>query len=447
MKTLLGRVKGCALDVIVSPEDPTGIMPLLSSHTKQFRSLSFTGNSLRDIQMFSDANYGPLPLLRALEISHLERYGPGGLAITSPSVPFFNNATNLKTFSFCSNAGWSPSLGYFAFPNLTSFRLSVKLDPGYGFSALQLLDFLGASPMLRTVDMKIVATMNIEDVPQDRVVVLRNVDSFNLLLGDYVPVYGFAVHISCPSASSVSLAHTKNTYNVIAEEVFPPSNLWGIIIDQYTRGSLEEVALEIVGHIAPTCRLAFRSSDGSVLKLGFEVTIHMEESIDFRTQRAIFDNTFTQATRIVRDHPQANGVKRLRIHHRSLDGCNLDIADEVSQLFRSLGPLDELTLHRCNVLQYLAPQFNPSGWGSGEKVLFTPIKQLTISHQTDSRIQDIVSLAKANHELGTPFGHVILRGTHWVPWLQEKLKPWVGSVESHSETWNKRDQWDKSFMD
>ena len=442
MKTLLGRVKGCALDVIVGPQDPPGIVPLLSSHTKQFRSLSFTRNSSRDIQMFLEANPGPLPLLHTIEISSIWHYALQESVITPPAVPLFKNATDLKTFSFFSNSGWSPSLGYFAFPNLTSFYLSV--EPDESFSVSQLLDFLEASPMLQIVNMVLVADIELEDVPQERVVVLHNVDSFNLTLVDSVSVYEFGAYISCPSASSASLAHTKDTYDVNEEEVFPPSDLWDTIVDRYTRSSLEEVAFEIIGTPATTCKLAFRSSDGSVLKFSFEVTTnneHEEERKDERAHSKIFDKIFYQATRIIRDHPQANGVKRLRIHH-SQDAYDhaTDIADQVSQLFKSLGPLDELTLHRCSLSQYFSRAFHRYREDLGEKVVFTPIKQLTISHPYGSCFSDVISLAKSQHELGVPFERVTIRGRYRYEEAEKELRPWVDTVEYYCEGWEEEEK-------
>ncbi|KAF9783464.1 hypothetical protein BJ322DRAFT_154931 [Thelephora terrestris] len=315
VKTLLGRAKGSALDVIVGPGVSASITTLLSSRTEQFRSLCFEDNGSEDIKMFLEANYGPLPLLRTLDI-FTDEIDP---VINPPSALLLNRATDLKEFSFCSTSKWFPSLDCFAFPNLTSFDLSAN-PHNRTLRGAQLLDFLEASPMLQVVRMEIHADIQLEDVPQDRVVTLPNVDNFSLTVIIRGSVYGFAAHVSCPSASSTNLVYSANTKRFKEEKIFPPSNLWRRIVGQYTRSPLEEVALEIKGVPVTACKLAFRSSDGSVLKLGFKSAAFIEHWPDERedepTHGPIFDKAFGDATRIILDHPQVADVRRLHIHHR-----------------------------------------------------------------------------------------------------------------------------------
>ena len=271
MKTLLGRTKGSALDVFVDSWVPNSILTLLSSHAKRFRRLCFSGRNSYDIQRFFKVNSGPLPLLHTLEISTGGGVGLGrSNVITPPSTLLFNNTPNLKDFGFRSDSDWSPSLGCFAFPNLTSFRMSV--EPDKFFSASQLLDFLEGSPLLRTVHMEITADISLEGVPYDRLVVLRSVDNFDLTVINGGHIYEFIAHISCPSASSASLTATEKPNHVRSEGIFPSSDLWDTIVHQYTRSPVEEVAFQITHTPDIICNLAFESSDGSVLELCFEVS-------------------------------------------------------------------------------------------------------------------------------------------------------------------------------
>ena len=68
-----------------------------------------------------------------------------------PPISLFNTAINVQEFRLPSKR--SPPLDHFAFPNLTFFELSAA--PVEEFQALQLLDFLEASPMLQSACMKI----------------------------------------------------------------------------------------------------------------------------------------------------------------------------------------------------------------------------------------------------------------------------------------------------
>ena len=82
----------------------------------------------------------------------------------------------------------SPPLDNFAFPNLTFFELSVM--PMEELRASQLLDFLEASPRLQAVRMEIAGDILLDDVPQERIVVLPNVESLCLVVGDGGPGMG-----------------------------------------------------------------------------------------------------------------------------------------------------------------------------------------------------------------------------------------------------------------
>ena len=100
-----------------------------------------------------ELNPGPLPLLRTLRVDTFKEDGvdnPG--ATIPPSLLFFSNAVDLQEFRLESRC--PPLLNRFVFPGLTLFELSVTQVEG--FRASLLLDFLEASPTLRTVRLKIV---------------------------------------------------------------------------------------------------------------------------------------------------------------------------------------------------------------------------------------------------------------------------------------------------
>jgi hypothetical protein len=433
VKTLLERAKGTALDMIVDGGVPIGTMALLSSHTEQIKDLAFPVNNWADVQNFSEANSGPFPLLGALRI---EIYtGVNGLdfsATKPPSSPLFSNAVNLKVFHFHSNSGWPPSLNSFIFPNLASVQLSVTRT--HDFFALQLLDFLEASPMLRTVDMEIIADISLQGVPQGRVVVLASVQNFSLTVSDAGPGYKVVAHLSSPSVRSTSFMHKKSTADAIPEEIFPPSISWSAIVRQYTRSPIEEVALEITINTFMTCKLTFRSADAAVIELYFEVT-NEDDDPSILPSVEMHHEVFTQATRAIRNHLQLASINRLHICHSldDVDTIRLQyIANEVGSLFKSVGSLDELTIYHCDLRPYLPSFLDPEEGYIWEPVVFPPVKELTISHPfcpDEEEWTAIVELAKSQHVLGIPFERMVIRGERVFAGMEERLGPWVSSVE------------------
>jgi hypothetical protein len=428
-KTFLERAKGSALDIIVSYEPPVSVMRLLSPHAEQIRRLSFVHNQLRDIQRFLEVNSGPLPLLHTLELFTLEENSPAGFGrMTYPSPLFFSNAVNLKAFRIHSSSMSSPPFNCFAFPNLVLFDLSAS--PLQRFSASRLLDFLETSPMLRTVHMKVTTEISLEGVPQDRVVTLPNVETLTLIVTDGRAGYGIAAHISCPSARFTSLSHRRESIGVIPEEIFPPPVLWNAIVHQYTRSPVEEVTLDVRTASIVTCKLTLRSADSTILELyskvaGFDLLLG-----------EVHHEVFLQATRTIRNHPRIANTKRLHIRHsvRSTETTEVSrIANEVGQLFKLIGSLDELTIHHCDLRPYLCP-FLP-GHDAEEPAVFPPTKKLTISHPPCLSDADeqcttaMVGLARSQHALGTPFECVVIRNNALLVEAEEKLGPWVGRVE------------------
>ena len=209
---------------------------------------------------------GPLPLLRTLSIN-VAGISTNDFDVLNPPLPtLFSNAMNLQELRLRSEG--SPFLNHFAFPNLTVFELSVA--PARELRASQPFDFLGASPMLQAVRIKIDGDIFLNGVPQERVVVLPNVDSLCLGVSDGVPGYRLAAHISCPSAKHTTLT-LRRDYQATFQEIFPASVPWNAIIRQYTRSPVEEVTLEI--RTPPSVMefsLTFRSPDATIIRLRFK---------------------------------------------------------------------------------------------------------------------------------------------------------------------------------
>ena len=199
MKTLLERSRGSTLDISIRGRVLTSTMALLSSHIKQIGCLNFVHSNWADVQKFSEIDSGPLSLLHTLNIHVTEESDLGSSgAMTHPSLPHFSNATHLEEFSFYSATKRPPSINHFIFPNIVSFLFLAMASEGFYTS--QLLNFLEASPMLKTIHLRIIADISLEGVLQGRVVVLPNVKTFNLCMTNGGPGYKLAAHVSCPSA-------------------------------------------------------------------------------------------------------------------------------------------------------------------------------------------------------------------------------------------------------
>jgi hypothetical protein len=430
VKTLLERAKRSPLDVTVGYGTPAPTMMLLSSHTEQIKNLDFSYNLWQDVRNFSEVNPGPFPLLHTLGIVGTGGGGPDD-AIAPPS-PLFGNATNVRVFLFRSSWARSPSFRRFVFPNLVSFDLSAA--PWESFRVLGLLDFLEASPMLQTVRMKIFGDLSLEGVPQERVVVLPRMENLILTVNGGGPSYEIATHISSPSARHTSLKHTKLAEDVTPDEVFPPSVPWKTIVRQYTRSPAEEVTLETMAGRVVKCKLTFRSSDGTTIRLCSKVD-QEEDEHEVYLPSEIRDKVFTQAINTIQNHPQLAHVKRLHIPHnfRSADGTFTSrVADETRLLLASMGPLDELTIHRCNPRVYFDPFFYVPGVHTGGSNMLPQIKELTISHPLYTShwqcTAAIVELAQTQRTRGMPFECVTIRGECMPSGMEERLRPLVGSV-------------------
>ena len=430
MRTLLERAKGSALDIVSIGSPPVGVITLLPPHTKQIRSLDFSWQSWADIRRFSELNSGPLPLLHTLRMYYIR---PDSSDATIPPFPLFSSAVNLQEFRLDSRC--PPLLNHFVFPNLTSFELSVEQVEG--FRASQILDFLEASPILEKVYIRLIADVLFDDVPPERAVVLPNVESLSLVVSDGGPCYDLVTHISCPSIKHTSFTHEKDVDNVTLCNIFPAPALWNAIVRRYARSPVEKVTLEIkmnrryslqIGRdYILICSLTLESPNATVLRLCFEVTAKAwnKNEADFKTPLdEIYCGAFSEACRIIRDLPLLTNVKRFYVHHTthvSKYTRVAPIANDVGRLFKSLGPLEELTLTRCD----MRPYFTPS-------VVFPSTKELTISHPLSPAREGfeaaILRLAESQHALGVPFESVTVDMDDLPEEMAKRLGLWVRVV-------------------
>ena len=445
MKTLLEHAKGSPLSILVSGMDSVGTISLLPPYAKQIVNINLENGSWVDIQRFSEIVSEPLPLLRTLNINiqEIDTDDPDEMMMTPPSKPLFSGAADLK--AFCLHSEESAFLSHFVFPNLTSFELSVASEK---FHCLQLLDFLEASPMLQVVHMKIAARLSFEGIPDEKVVVLHNVETFCLVASDSYGSHELATDISCPSVKHTSLTHTgkKEPIHAILVESFPAPSSLKTIIHQYTRNPIEEVKLGIEADIYDktiACSLTFLSPDATVIKLRFEVTGDDEDQNyvdkDYEGGKgwegsfpAVYCNTFIDASKSILDVPLLADVKRFHLYGLFGSGCTMDVAARLGELFRSLGTLEELTICRCDMRLCFSPFLCRSEIPGRKKPDAYPlVRVLTIS---DPKIFNgdvaagLVKLAKVQHERKVPFEHVTVRMNDPPAKMEESLRPWVGVV-------------------
>ena len=319
------------------------------------------------------------------------------------------------------------------------------------FWALHLLDFFEASPMLQVVHVKIIGDIFLDDVPQERVVVLADAESLSLVMSDGEPGYELAAHISCPSAKHTSLTHEceKDAGRMIPEEIsmFPASVSWNVIVRHYTRSPVEEVALEMktLSNFTIECSLTFRSPDATTVSLHFALPAQDEDEYEEYEDRLevlvqMYWKVFSQACRTIRDLTLLTNIKRLRICHIclvSFHSQTMGATNEVRQLFKSVGPLEELVLHQCDMQAYLASFHHYRGLHDiKEPVVFPPIKELTVSYPVGLGFNfgaAMVKLAESQHVLGVPFECVTVHTSYLPVKMAERLRPWVGAVHCYEE--------------
>ena len=244
------------------------------------------------------------------------------------------------------------------------------------------------------------------------------------------------MHISCPRAKHTLLAQEICDDDMaIGLELFPNSALWKAINNQYTTIPVEEVTLKIEDDFSVVAySLDFRSSDATVISLGFEVTRALGFAVEplLLTSERMTLEIFSQACRTIRDLPLLSHLKGLHIEGNA-GALDLNCVDVVGDLFRSLGPLDELTIDGFDIHIFLAPYIDLPEFQHFQRV-FPSVKELTITERADDEERcpgAIVELAKSQHELGKPFERVTFHA-NWLPAaLAERLRQWVSVADCH----------------
>ena len=431
--TLLERAKGSALEIFTDHRASLDTIPLFSSYARQIRRLEFRFNCLTEVSIFSEANSGPLPLLRTLKIYLSEFRNPHGLPniFTSPSLPLFSGAVNLKEFALTSNQ--AGLLNRFVFPNLTLLTLdTLRVD---GLDASHLFDFLKASPMLRMVDVKVGGGIRLGNIPRDMVVVLPNVEFFSLLVRNNAHrLYETVAHISCPNARYTCLTLDRCEVDMATGlEIFPDPILWKEIARQYGSSLVEEVMFQMVftGYT-----LTFQSSDATVIELSFEITeARSGEAGPNLAWGDVYFEMFSQACSTIRSHPILSHIKRLDIEDNTGlwgDAYAVPAASEIRDLFKCLGPLDELIFYGQDPQIFLSPFVDLPEFRHLERV-FPPVKKLEVSGRWEAHrercMEAVVELAKSQHKLGIPFEHVTVRAREVPTDMTERLREWVSAAD------------------
>ena len=424
---------------------------MIAPRAQQIVSLEFVESCWQDILAFSELNSGQLPLLRTLKITSSETFDSHGQRTVEmpPSLRFFKGSINLQQFDLCS---WRlSSLSHFIFPNLATFRL-LPWPTSEGIDASCLFDFLKASPMLQTVEMNISAKIKLTSIPQEMVVILPNVKTFSLHApdGPALRLYNFTSHISCPCAKFTSLTHDTYGDDMRASQgVFPTLAEWNTIVRQYAASPIEEVTLDIKRSEGEEIAgfLTFQSPGAIVVRSGF--TVHKigaeedEEEEEEELHMSLEEMgwaIFSQALTAIRIHPQLSHVKRLHINNRGamLDTYQLpSVANRVWRLLGSLGPLDKLTVYRCDLHILLADFLNTNDLVLSpleRPVAFPQVKEFKISYLAvkSDEVQCmgmILELANSQHALGIPFERVTVRMRRLYTKMVEELRQWVATVD------------------
>ncbi|KAF9783886.1 hypothetical protein BJ322DRAFT_884870 [Thelephora terrestris] len=450
VSTLLERAKGSALDIISYRDIPSSTIALISPRAQQIRNLKLKYCPWQDIITFSEFDLS----LRTLQIISpliARSHGQPGV-VTPPSSTFFKSSVDLEAFVFhCHDR---PSLlGHFVFPNITTFELSSE-PLAVEYSASYLLDFLEASPMLQTVDVKISAPLTPWNVPEEMVVVLPNAETFSLRVTNdpAAQVYNIAAHISCPRARSTLL-----TYQMFEDDMnnglvlFPTPAFWSTIVPRSMASPIEEVTLEIKRSSMDDLEsfLTFQSPDATIYRLGLNI-IETDATADELTMPRVEMGweVLCQALTTIQNHPLLSHVKRLRIEFEAAvpnTYYEMRTAQTIRKLFSSLGPLDGLTISGCDLCVFL-PHFFDGPWLNDleKPIVFLHTKELTILHppMEDNEVEcvsAVMGLAKLQHALAIPFERLTVR-MGWLPvQIEEELKRWVGTVDCREEEYVEED--------
>ena len=433
LTTFLKRAKLSPLDITLKySRSPIPSVALLSPFTEQIRTLFIKNPRLDHMRKPPAIISGPLPLLRTLHVEDNIR----DIGYRSPSTPgplLFKDAVNVEEFRLYTRN--PPLLSQFAFPNLTifDFRTPRKLP------ASLLLNFLGASPSLQEIHIEILNDIKYEAVPTDRVIVLPCVKDFHLDIANDSFNWELATHLSCPSAEHARFSRMLRSAplgDVTPEDIYPPSLSWTRIIRQYATGTVEQVELELKVGEEPSCSIAFRTSDEATLSLHYHHSIRSGDRQDATLNAWIGSHLFSRACRVIRDHQLLSNLKYLDIRGGGLLADNLKLTtSNVGRLLGSMGPLEELVLHECDLRPYLDPFLEtPLFPDAIQPNSFPHITMLVIDNPVQSLCDNeiyaaaVIKLAKSQHARELPFQVMVLPPQ--VPsWVAEELLLSVNTVE------------------
>ena len=187
--------------------------------------------------------------------------------------------------------------------------------------------------------------MPFNDISQDRVIVLRSLETFTVVSTDGRGDSEFVIHTPCPSARSISIVHKTCVSDVVVVEIFPATVYWDTFIRQYTRSPVEDVTIEMKFHeILTTSTLTFRSPawarapKSPVAASCYQQMYKTEFSsrplgLSGITHRPLTSSTFPSATISVFSLPVEDSL----------------IANEVGELFGTVGALDESTIYESDL--------------------------------------------------------------------------------------------------
>jgi hypothetical protein len=107
-------------------------------------------------------------------------------------------------------------------------------------------------------------------------------------------------------------------------------------------------------------------------------------------------------------------------------------------LFDSLGPLDKLRIHGCDLHTFFDAFLDRPRFDNSKPVVFPQVKKLVVLHplmeidETECS-KAIVGLAKLQHSLGIPFEFVKVRMWNLPAGMAEELEQWVDVVDCDEE--------------
>ena len=328
-----------------------------------------------------------------------------------------------------------PHLGHFTFPNLTTFELSTteaNEEFSVSFPAAQLPRSLANTTDSSYRDCGGNAHRRCPFGESHRPSKCRGV------LRD--SGYRIAAHVTCPSARLTSLI-----YGYCAEgetpQVFPTSVSWNVIGPQYMTSTIDEVALRIKAAEDDilSCSLSFLSPGLATLELGCIMgTVSEDHHETTYSLGEKHSQVFSQASKAIREHPLLSNVKRLHIQDRhdfftnhQLEG----IAEQAAQLFKFVGPLEELILDVDDLRPFLSPSSDFREFHDlVQPGAFSLIKVLTIKRSKKPLKEEcmaaIVESVKSRHVLGVPFERVVFRMKDYPVGMVERLKPWAATLLS-----------------